>query len=468
MVIIGIAELAPAALDLADGHSNFNAFLGCSLASLFFGGALIISNYTYKKAITIKQTFLLTTLSWLCLSLFAAFPLYLSDLNLSFTDAFFESISGITTTGSTVIVGLDQVSRGILLWRSITQWIGGIGIIAFAILILPFLSIGGMQLFQTESSDKSDKVMAKTHDLVMSLLKIYVFLTFICTLTFYILGMSFFDAINHAMTTIPTGGFSTHDASFGHFQNASLDYAASFFMLLGGLPFVLYVKLIFQGRTDLLRDEQCRVFLAMLLAIVIILTLWLWFTSGLPITTSLRYVVFNVISIITTTGYATTDYTLWGSFAVVSFFFITFLGSCAGSTAGGIKTMRLIIVGRIVQRQIKTLIFPRGTFTIRYQGCPIDTKVTIAVMSFLGVYIASNAFLTLALTLLGLDFETAISGAATALANVGPGIGPIIGPVGNFSTLPDAAKWLLCAGMLFGRLEIMTILVLFRPEYWRS
>jgi trk system potassium uptake protein TrkH len=360
------------------------------------------------------------------------------------------------------------MSRGILLWRSVTQWIGGIGIIAFAIVILPFLRIGGMQLFKTESSDQSDKIMPKTFNLLSSLLIVYFILTILCIATYYLLGMNMFDAINHALTTISTGGYSTHDASFGYFDNPALEYSSSFFMMSGSIPFVLYVKLLFQRKSEFFEDDQFRSIIVILCVFFFVLIVWLWTNSDYTFFEILRYVVFNVISVITTTGYATTDYTKWGAFAVIFFFFLTFLGACTGSTAGGIKTMRLVIALKIINRQAKKLLFPNGVFTIHFQGRPIDTIFAVSVMNFLWLYLVSNIVLAISLLLLGLDFETSLSGAATALANVGPGIGDTIGPAGNFSKLPDAAKWLLSAGMILGRLEIMTILVLFRSEYWKD
>jgi trk system potassium uptake protein len=468
LLIIGITGLIPAFVDWLNGHPNYFAFLKCSVVSMIFGGGLVIMNKPTKPTLSIRQGFLLTACSWFFLSLFASFPLYFSDLDITLTDAFFESVSGVTTTGSTVLAGLDNMSHGILLWRSIIQWIGGIGIIAFAIIILPFLNIGGMQLFKTESSDRSDKFIPKTKDLVRSLLFVYCLLTLACLLTYYILGMSFFDAINHAFTTIPTGGYSTHDASFGHFQSPALHYAGSFFMLCGGLPFVLFVKILIQGKFELHKDEQVRTIIGLLAIMIVTLSIWLWLNSDYSYSETLMLSTFNIISVITTTGYATTDYIQWGPFAVMFFFMITFLGGCAGSTSGGIKTMRLIIAYRMMRRQMKILLFPHGVFSVHYQGKSVDQSVVTTVMVFLGAYFMANIALTIILTFLGLDFETAISGAATAIANVGPGIGGTIGPAGNFSTLPESAKLVLCFGMLLGRLEIMTILVLFRREFWEA
>ena len=468
LTIIGVMELIPALVDWQDDHVNASDFFVCSMVSLFFGGVLTITSGSSDTTITVRQTFLLTTLSWLFMSLFSAFPLYMSDLNISFTDAFFEAVSGITTTGSTVLSGLDGMSRGILLWRSLIQWIGGIGIVAFAIVMLPFLRVGGMQLFQTESSDRSEKVMPRSTAVVGTLIKVYCLLTGACALSYYVLGMSGFDAINHALTTIPTGGYSTHDASFGYFQSPMLQYAATLFMFLGGVPFVLYIKLLFQGQFTFFKDDQFVAILAMLSAFTAIITVWLWYNSDYSLATSFRYSVFNIVSVVTTTGFATTDYTLWGPFAVMAFFFMTYLGACAGSTTGGVKVMRLVIVAKTVRKQLFTLMHPHGVYTIRYQGKPLDNAVSLMVLGFLGMYVAVNTVITLALMASGIDFATAVSGTATALANVGPGVGDIIGPSGNFSSLPDMAKWLLSAAMVLGRLEIMTVIVLFIPDYWRS
>lgn len=468
LIIVGVAELVPTLLDLYDSEREYSAFLWCSIVSLFFGGLLVLANRHYERSLNIRQIFLLTSASWFCMSLFAAFPFYFSGLDLTFTDAFFESASGITTTGSTVIAGLDKLPHGILLWRSIIQWIGGIGIIAFAIVILPFLNVGGMQLFQAESSDRSEKLMPKTSSMVFSIILVYVGLTVICAITYSLLGMGMFDAVNHAMTTIPTGGYSTHDASFGYFESSSIQFAGAFFMLCGGLPFVLYVKFFYRGKFEFFKDEQCRTLLLIVLAFTVFVSLWLWMRSDYSLLESLQYSLFNIVSIITTTGYATTDYTLWGAFAVMFFFFLTFLGGSAGSTSGGFKTMRIIILFKVVNLQLKKLIYPRGVFVVHYQGRKLNGEQVNAVYTFFWVFILSNAVLTILLTMLGLDFLTAISGAATAIANVGPGIGDVIGPAGNFSSLPDAAKWLLSIGMILGRLEIMTVLVLFSREFWRG
>lgn len=469
LAILGVAELIPALTEWFSGGSNAGSFFISAMFSIFFGASLVLSNKSFNREMTLRQTFIITVMSWVAISLFAAIPLWMSNININFTDAVFETVSAITTTGSTVLSGLDTMSPGILLWRSIIEWIGGIGLIAFAIIFLPFLRVGGMQLFQTESSDKSEKIMPKSADIMRSLVVVYSFLTIICGLCYYFAGMNGFDALNHALTTIPTAGYSTHDASFGYFADNSLIlWICTFFMFLAGLPFILFIQWGYQAQFNFLKDEQVRVYSLITVAAIFVMTLWLWMNDKYSLFDGLTHSAFNLVSVITTTGFASTDYTLWGNFPVMLVFFLTYIGASAGSTAGGVKTMRIIIVSKALDYQLKTMIYPHSLFPMRYQGKIIDQSLVITVLGFCALYVMSNVFLTLALTLTGLDFVTAISGAATALANVGPGLGSIIGPAGNFAPLPDSAKWLLCFGMILGRLEILTVMVLFSSYYWHK
>jgi trk system potassium uptake protein TrkH len=468
LLTLGFALVFPFMLDYVEGAQNAEAFGWSALIAIFFGGGLCISNTSFKRELTIKQAFFLTTMSWLLICGFAAIPMCISDLQLSYTDAFFESVSGFTTTGSTVLSGLDTMSRGIILWRAILQWIGGLGIIAFAMILLPFLNIGGMQLFRAESSDKSDKIMPKTIDIVWSILYVYIILTVACTLTYHFLGMGKFDAMVHAMATLPTGGFSSHDSSFGHFNSYALDMAGTFFMLMGGLPFILFVKLFYQGKFDFFKDVQVKTLLFILGLTIGLTTLYLWVNDYHTLANSFRFAAFNIVSVITTTGFATTDYLAWGPFAIALFLFITYIGCCAGSTSGGIKMLRINIAFQALNHHMKTLIFPNGVFTSTYQKKPLTNDVINTVMGFLFLYVLTNVVITIALSFTGLDFMTSLSGAATAIGNVGPGATNLIGPVGNFTTLNDPAKWILSIGMLLGRLEIMTVLVLFMPSFWRN
>jgi len=467
ITIVGLAEMAPAMVDWRDGHENAWAFFFNGIVCVFFGGSLILSNRGADFRMTLRQAFLLTASLWGVIGVFCALPLYMSDLNLTYVDAFFEAVSGITTTGATVLTGLDGMSAGVLLWRSMMQWAGGLGIIVFAIVFLPYLKVGGMQIFHSEESGTSEKVMPRTNEVVGSLFKVYLLITGVCAAVYLFLGMGWFDALNHAFTTVSTGGFSTHDASFQFFESAALEYAAIFFMILAALPFLLYVRMFFQGRFLFLRDEQVRAFFVMLIVSIAVLSLWLFFYADRPEGDGFRAVLFSVVSILTTTGFVTVDYTLWGGFALLGFLLLSYTGACAGSTAGGAKMMRVVIAGKVVARQFKILLYPSGVFVLNYQGRRLDNNIILAVLGFLSLYVMTNVAVTILLSLTGLDFETSLSAAASALANIGPGVGGMVGPMGHYGDLSSAAKWILCAGMIIGRLEILTILVLMSPAYWR-
>ena len=413
------------------------------------------------------QMFILTAGSWTSISCFASLPLILGAPQLSFTNAVFESVSAITTTGSTVLVGIENLSDGLKLWRGLMQWMGGIGIIVMGIAILPFLKVGGMRLFHTESSDWSDKVMPRTGGIAKATLIVYAALTLIAILSYWLGGMLPLDAIVHGMTSLSTGGFANSDASFGAYADQPwLLWMGSFFMLSGALPFVLYIRFIRSSRSALWKDQQVRGLLKLLLAAIVILSVWRvlqgddWFVS-------LTHVTFNVISVVTTTGYASDDYTLWGSLHIAAFFYLTFVGGCSGSTSGGMKIFRFQIAMLMLHNQLRYLIHANGVFTTRFNQQPVTSDISRSVVAFSFFFFITIAVLALGLAALGLDLVTALTGAATAVANVGPGLGDIIGPAGNFATLPDTAKWLLCIGMLMGRLEILTVVVLMTPMFWR-
>lgn len=468
LLINGAMMVLPAALEILHAGPDAGTFIGCACFSFFVGGLMVLNGRGFDRKMSLRQAYLMTVMSWVLMSLFSALPLYFSSLQISFTNAVFESVSGITTTGSTVLVGLDHMPHGVLLWRAMTQWIGGIGIVAFVIILLPFLQVGGMQFYKMESSDRSDKVMARTGDLIRALVVAYCALTVACAFMYWIFGMSGFDAWTHAMATIPTAGFSTHDASFGYFNSDAIELAGAFFMICGGLPFVLYVKFMYQGTFDFHRDVQVRTFIVLLFTVIAFVTIHAVFNTDLSLWKAFVKATFNVSSILTTTGFASADYLQWGGFVAVIFLFITYLGACAGSSSGGIKMMRLIVSFQALRVQFYRLIHPHGVMPIKFQGKSVSPDVIQGVLGFLCVYVVANTALTIALALSGLDFETALSGAATALANAGPGIGNLIGPAGNFSTLPDLAKWLLCLGMIAGRLELMTLLVLLTPGFWKQ
>jgi len=466
--MLGTAMLVPAVADAATNNPDWAVFLASAFVTLFVGGTMILTARAKFTSLAMRQAFVLTTVAWVALAAFAALPFAFSNLGLSYTDAFFEAMSGITTTGSTVITGLDHAPPGILLWRALLQWLGGIGIIVMAISILPLLQVGGMQLFRMESSDSSDKAFPRAAQISAATAIIYAILTVICALAMWAAGMSAFEAIAHSMTTIATGGFSTSDASIGHFDSALIDWIVIVFMILGSLPFVLYFAMIRGNPLALLHDTQVQWFLITVGVSIAVIVLWLVLKNDIESLHAFRLSAFNVVSIITGTGYASTDYTMWGVLPVTAFFFFMFIGGCAGSTSCGIKIFRYQILFANARVQFRKMWQPNVIFSPRYNHKPIPETVTDAVMSFFFLFALVFGIMALALTLMGLDFMTAVSGAATAIANVGPALGDIIGPSGTFAPLPDAAKWVLSAGMLLGRLELFTVLVLFSPAFWRA
>jgi trk system potassium uptake protein TrkH len=468
LTTLAVFMCIPAIVDWSVGHPDWQVFMASAGLTLFVGVAMAFASNTGRTKLNIRQAFLITTLAWIFLAVFAAIPLYYSEMELSYTDAFFEAMSGLTTTGSTIISGLDYAPPGILLWRALLQWIGGIGIIVMAIAILPILRVGGMQLFRMESSDQGDKALPRAASVAVAIAVIYVLLTIIWSGAYWYAGMTGFEAICHAMTTIATGGFSTSDQSFGYFNNPTIDMIATLGMLMGALPFLLYLKAM-QGNIKILtRDTQVQWFLVAVTLSVCIASAWLWLDEGRSFDSSVRYAAFNIVSIITGTGYASEDYTLWGAFATPLFFFIMFIGGCAGSTTCGIKVFRFQVLYAAAQTQMRHLLQPHGIFIPQYNNRPITDEVMTSVLSFFFVFGICYALLALSLGMLGLDFLSAISSAATSISNVGPALGPIVGPGGNFQPLPDAAKWLLTGGMLLGRLELFTVLILFTRSFWRG
>ncbi len=468
MATLAVGMCLPAVVDIVRGDDDWKAFAASAGGTMFIGVSLVLTCRSDDMQLTIRQAFLLTSLSWVVLTAFAALPFTFSKLEMSFTDSFFEAMSGITTTGATVITGLDFAPPGILLWRAVLQWLGGIGIIVMAIAVLPMLRVGGMQLFRMESSDQSDKVLPRAAQIASSIGLIYVGLTVVWTGLLWFAGMGKLEAVAHAMTTIATAGFSTADASIGHFDSAAIDWIITFGMMMSGLPFVLYLQAVRGRPFELLRDSQVRWFLSILWSVIGVLVLWQVFANDEPFLDALRYVAFNVTSVMTGTGFATADYDQWGTFAIVMFFVVMFIGGCAGSTTCGIKIFRFQVLYAMAATQMKALLQPHGVFIPQFNNRPIPETVGLSVLTFFFSFVFCFGLLAMGLGLAGLDFLTAVSGAATAISNVGPGLGPIIGPSGNFATLPDSAKWMLSAGMLIGRLEVLTILILFVPAFWKE
>jgi len=443
-----------------------SSFIGASLITIIFGTLFFLSNLDHDKKLSLQNAFLLTALSWLSIAVFSSLPFIFSNLNLSITDSFFESMSGITTTGSTIITDLNSSPKAILLWRALLQWLGGIGIIVMAITLMPIMNVGGMQLFKVSSGDASEKILPKTKEITLRLILIYLILTFLCSFFYSICGMKFFDSLTHSMTTIATGGFSNYNESIGYFNNIKIEIVSMIFIILGSIPFISYIKFLSGKKNIFYTDTQIKSFIKIIFYSIVILFFYLTIFNKSFSDVSLRSISFNVISILTGTGYVTQNFDDWGSFPLIYFLILMFIGGCAGSTACGIKIFRVQILYLFLKNQLKKIIYPRGIFIIKYDNNNVNEKFMASIIAFIYLYIIIFFIITAMLSLSGLDFTTSISGAATSISNVGPGLGELIGPNGNFSQLPDFSKWVLSFGMILGRLELFAILVLFLPSFW--
>ena len=467
VAVLGATMLVPMGFDLLAGNGHWPVFFESAVITVLTGGlmALACANAVTGR-LTLQQTFLLASSVWLVLPLFGALPFALGATGARPVDAVFEAMSGLTTTGSTVLSGLDDLPQGLLLWRSMLQWFGGIGIIVVAMVFLPELRVGGMQIFRSEAFDTGGKVLPRAAEIAARIAAAYVGLTVACHFAYLGVGMTGFEALNHAMTTLATGGFSTYDASFGAFRGPA-EYVAAIFMVLAGLPFVRYVQVMAGSVRPLWQDVQVRGFFWALGALVVAVTAYRVIGNGDPVGPALREALFNVTSIITGTGYASVDYQLWGAFPMVLFFFIGLIGGCAGSTSCSVKIFRYEILIAAIAAEIRRIHSPSGLFTPRYDGKPVGDDVIDSVIAFFVVFVLSLGLFAVALSLTGLDMVTSVSGAATAIANIGPGLGPIIGPAGNFGSLNDTAKWLLTMAMFLGRLELLVVMVVVLPRFWR-
>ncbi|MBK1634716.1 TrkH family potassium uptake protein [Rhodovulum adriaticum] len=468
VAVLGATMLLPMGFDLAAGNPNWESFLEAAVLTGITGALVAIACANGEEdRLSVQQTFFLTSGVWLVLPVFAALPFVLGAPEMRPVDAFFEAMSGLTTTGATVMSGLEDQPPGILLWRGVLQWFGGVGIIVVAMVFLPELRIGGMQIFRSEGFDTFGKILPRATQIAQRISVIYIALTVICGMSYLAVGMTPFDATVHAMTTVATGGFANYDASFGAF-GPGVEYVAVVFMLLAALPFVRYVQLVAGTAQPLLRDSQIRVFLGIAVVLVLVMAGWQMARAGGADEDAFRKALFNVVSILTGTGYASTDYMLWGAFPVVLFFFIGLIGGCAGSTACSIKVFRYQLLFSAIRVQIKSIYAPHGMFQPRYQGRPVDDDVLSSVMSFFVFFVVTLGTTSVLLGATGLDATTSLSGAAAALANIGPGLGEQIGPAGNFAGLNDPAKWILSGAMLIGRLELLVVYAILTVQFWRA
>ena len=468
LIVLGASMLAPYLMQIMfeeDSHS----FISSSFVTIFIGILFVLANLEKEFKLNLRQTFLFSTLAWVMVAIFGSLPFVLSVESFTFSEAFFESMSGITTTGATIISDLDNSPKSILLWRAIMQWLGGIGIVVMAITILPLLKVGGMQLFKMEGPDTTEKILPRTIEVAAIIISIYVVLTFFCGLFYWIFGMTIFDSVCHAMTTIATGGFSTHNDSIGFFKNSNIEIIASIFIILGSIPFIAYLKFSQGNRKIFFQDIQIKGLIYLLAISIMIMFFYLLFINyESNLFDKIRISSFNVISILSGTGYVTDDFGLWGKFSLIFFLFLMFIGGCAGSTACGIKIFRLQMLLIFLKNQIKKLIYPNSVIISKYNNQKISEEFIKSVIIFIFTFLFIFLIIAMLLSVSGLDFITSISGAASSISNVGPGLGDIIGPNGNYKNLPDLSKWILTIGMLLGRLELFAVLVLFFPSFWRD
>ena len=468
LVVLGVSMLAPYLMQILYDE-NSHSFVSSAFVTIFIGILFILANLEKEFRLNLRQTFLFSTLAWVMVAIFGSLPFLLSPKEFTFSEAFFESMSGITTTGATIITDLDNSSKSILLWRAIMQWLGGIGIVVMAITILPLLKVGGMQLFKMEGPDSTEKILPKTNEVATIIISTYLVLTLLCGFFYWIFGMSVFDSVSHAMTTIATGGFSTHNDSIGFFKSSNIEVIASIFIILGSIPFISYLKFVQGNKKIFFQDIQIKGLIYLLLISVVIMFFYLLFIGyESSILDKVRISSFNVISILSGTGYVTDDFGLWGKFSLIFFLFLMFIGGCAASTACGIKIFRLQMLFIFLINQIKKLVYPNSIITNKYNNQKISDNFINSVIIFIFSFLFIFFILAMLLSISGLDFLTSISGAASAISNVGPGLGEMIGPDGNYKTIPDLSKWILSMGMLLGRLELFAVLVLFFPSFWRN
>ena len=464
---LGCMMFIPAMFDLLNNNDEWGVFASTGIISFLMGITIILAFRNRNIKIGSKETFLLSVLSWVFLAAISALPLYLSNLNLSYTDAFFEATSGITTTGSTILINIEDASKGILIWRSILQWLGGVGIIVMAVAALPLLHMSGFQLFFSEQAEPADKLKERVKNLATSIIIIYGVFTVICALLLNIVGMPLFDSICHAMTTIATGGYSTQNNSIGHYDSLSIEIVIILGMIMASLPFILFVKMYNNDIKSIFLDKQVKGFFLLLLLSIFIIAIWLNTKLNMSFIEAIRVSTFNVISIITGTGYSTEDFSKWGGFAIGLLFIFMLIGGCTGSTTGGIKIFRIQILFKVIAQQIQKIIRPHQIVKITYSKALIDDKTTLSILALIFLFIVSVFIIAALPYFMGLDLLTSFSAAATSIAVVGPGLSHEIGPSGNFSLLPNQAKWVLSAAMIIGRLEFLAVLILIMPSFWK-
>ena len=467
--ILGLTMLIPAAVDIYYTGHNWSSFITSSIISLFIGLSLYLGNRTKIDKISIRQGYLITTVSWLALSILAALPFILFGTTKEWVDAIFEATSGITTTGATIITNVDNTPKAILLWRSLLNALGGVGIVIFAVALLPFLGIGGMQIFQRESSDLNEKLMPKISYIAKRIMIVYGILLILTFIGLCLAGMGKFDALNHALTSVSTGGFSTKNSSVGYFNNVWVEIVLILAMIAGSLPLTWYLIMFKSRRGTSFRSAQVPFFLKTLALYILLTTIWLYWTNNdYNFLKSLRYAAFNVVSITTDTGFCSTDYMKWGLFAQTIFLIFAITGGCSGSTSGGVKSFRWQVIIAFFKKSIINMTEPSRIIPVKIKDMTVDYNVINSVFIFILAFGFSIIGLTILVALTGIDFTTALSAIIGCITSAGPGVGDIVGPSGTFAPLSDFAKYVCAFAMLLGRLEVMTILVVLTRNFWHK
>ncbi|RUS58527.1 TrkH family potassium uptake protein [Pseudorhodobacter sp. E13] len=467
---LGAMMLFPMMLDYLSGDDNWMAFLEASVLTCLVGAMLSLAcaNSTEKgQGITLRQSFVLTTGTWVALPLFGALPFIFGAPDASLTNAVFEAVSGMTTTGTTVFSGLDSLPPGVNLWRGILQWLGGLGIVIVALIFLPVMKVGGMQFFRSEGFDTLGKILPRALDISSALIQIYIILTVACAAAYFALGMSGFDAVVHALTTVSTGGFSSSDISFGKFPH-SMEVVAIIFMLLASLPFIRFVQVAQGNFGPLWRDAQVRAYVRWNAYAALAVTAYEMYHFDRPFLESIRESSFNIVSTFSGTGFASVDLSTWGPFPFVVLIMVGLIGGCTSSTGCSVKVFRYLILFEAIKVQVRRLHSPSAMIDVRYEGRRVGNDVINSVIVFFTLFILTFGVVAVALSFTGLEMKTAFTAAWTAVANVGPAFGPEVGPTGAVDGFPALARWIMIAGMLVGRLELLSVYVLFLARFWRS
>jgi len=470
LMLFSLTMLPCIVLSWFDQDGGFAPFLKASLITLVTGFLLWLPVRRQVKELRTRDAFVIVSLFWTLLALFGALPFQFVGTTSLMADAYFETMSGLTTSGSTVLTGLDHLAPSMNLWRGILQFMGGMGIVVLAVAILPMLGVGGMQLYKAETPGpmKESKLTPRIKETAKALWYIYLGLTVACALALWAAGMTPFDALFHGFTSVATGGFSTHDASIAYFSSPAIEMILTLFMFLGGTSFALHF-LAFRGRSlrSYWQDTEFRIYSAIIITATLLIGLYLYLTATYPtLLQSLRYAVFQVVTMATTTGYMSADFGAWPPVLGALLMIISFFSGSAGSTSGGMKVVRVVLLFKQTLCEIQRLIHPHAIVPLKLSGKPVPERTIAAVSAFFATYLASFAIIALSISAMGVDLVTAFSATAAAINNTGPGLGAV-GPAANFAALPEAAKWLLSLAMLLGRLELFTLFVILTPAFWR-